>query len=84
MSPARRTNVPWETAKRITRDAQILRMARRESVATSPDAFLGTVTDIEAQSEADWEQQLTLSTWAVVQNQEQTRHRRGKATRTRG
>ena len=53
------------------REAQILRKVIRESVATSPDAFLSTVDDIDGKSIRDWEREVKSSTWAVAERGEE-------------
>jgi ribosomal protein S18 acetylase RimI-like enzyme len=52
----------------LSPDAQILQRAMRESVCTSPDAFLATSAEIEARPTAAWESELQSSTWAVVED----------------
>lgn len=51
-------------------DAEILRKAIRESIATSPEAFLKTVDDVDERPVDYWEKQIDTSTWAVIQRGE--------------
>jgi ribosomal protein S18 acetylase RimI-like enzyme len=51
----------------LSPDARILRRTVREAVSTSPNAFLRTVAEIDAVPTGDWEDELRLSTWAVMQ-----------------
>src|ERR1700730_11846987 len=60
-----------ETGHRPTlRDAQILQKAIRESISTSPEAFLKTVDDVDERSIDYWEKEIDTSTWAVIQRGE--------------
>jgi ribosomal protein S18 acetylase RimI-like enzyme len=63
------TGRPWDVTAdaRPSADARILRRAIRESVATSPDSFLRTVSDIDAKPSGYWEKELRSATWAVIQ-----------------
>lgn len=51
----------------IQRDAQRLRRAVRDSVSSSPGAFLATIDDINRKLASDWINEIRSSTWAVVQ-----------------
>jgi len=51
----------------IQRDAQKLQWAVRESVSSSPGAFLADIDDIDAKLASDWIDEIRLSTWAIVQ-----------------
>jgi ribosomal protein S18 acetylase RimI-like enzyme len=53
------------------RDAQILQKAIRESISTSPEAFLKTVDDVDETSIDYWEKEIDTSTWAVIQRGEE-------------
>jgi ribosomal protein S18 acetylase RimI-like enzyme len=69
---ARRAENSAETGHRPTlRDAQILQKAIRESISTSPEAFLKTVDDVDERLIDYWEKEIDTSTWAVVQKGEE-------------
>jgi ribosomal protein S18 acetylase RimI-like enzyme len=53
------------------RDAWILQKAIRDSVATSPEAFLKALEDIDGMAIDYWEKELTKSTWAVIERGEE-------------
>lgn len=53
------------------RDAQILQKAIRESISTSPDAFLKTIDEVDEKSVDYWEKEIDSSTWAVIQRGEE-------------
>jgi ribosomal protein S18 acetylase RimI-like enzyme len=55
------------TSSALDRDARILRDAVLDAVGTSPDSFMMTIEDVEAQSLAYWKNEIRSSTWAVVQ-----------------
>ena len=59
-----------ETRPRPTlrEDAETLRIAIRESIATSPEAFLKTVDDIDGMSTDYWEKDISDATWAVIES----------------
>lgn len=48
-------------------DAEILHYAMRKAVHSSPDSFLKTVEDIDAESLDYWIDEIRSSTWAVAQ-----------------
>jgi ribosomal protein S18 acetylase RimI-like enzyme len=48
-------------------DAETLRKAIRKSVATSPEAFLKTVDDVNGMSDDYWEKDIDGATWAVIE-----------------
>jgi ribosomal protein S18 acetylase RimI-like enzyme len=57
-----------ETGQRpVLSDAEILQEAIRESVSTSPEAFLKTVSDVDGFSVEYWEKEIASSTWVVIQ-----------------
>jgi len=51
----------------LREDAVILHDAMREAVRTSPDSFLKTVEDIDAESLDYWIDEIRSSTWVVAQ-----------------
>jgi len=51
----------------LDRDARILQDALRHAVGTSPDSFMKTVEDVEAQPLDYWINEIRSSTWAVAQ-----------------
>ena len=55
----------------IQRDAQKLQWAVRESVSSSPEAFLAHINDIDAKSASDWIDEIRLSTWAIVERDDE-------------
>jgi ribosomal protein S18 acetylase RimI-like enzyme len=55
------------TSSALDRDARILRGALLEAVGTSPDSFMKTIDDVEAQPLDYWVNEIRSSTWAVVQ-----------------
>lgn len=55
------------TSSALDRDARILRDAVLDAVGTSPDSFMMTIEDVEAQPLAYWKNEIRSSTWAVVQ-----------------
>jgi ribosomal protein S18 acetylase RimI-like enzyme len=63
------TGRPWGAAPGagLAADARLLEQARRESVETSDGAFLAEVSDINAKSAEDWENELLSSTWVVLE-----------------
>ena len=48
-------------------DAEILHYAMREAVSTSPDSFLKTVEELDAQPPDYWVAEIQSAKWAVVQ-----------------
>ena len=54
----------------MLRDAEILQEAIRESVSTSPEAFLKTVDDVDGLSIDYWKKEIVSSTWVVIQRGE--------------
>jgi ribosomal protein S18 acetylase RimI-like enzyme len=52
----------------LFRDAQILHTAMREAVRTSPQSFMRTVEDIDAEPLHYWINEIRSSTWAVAQH----------------
>jgi ribosomal protein S18 acetylase RimI-like enzyme len=48
-------------------DAQVLEMAIRASISTSPDAFLKTIEDVDKSELDDWQKEIDSATWAVIQ-----------------
>jgi ribosomal protein S18 acetylase RimI-like enzyme len=48
-------------------DAEILYYAMREAVRTSPDSFLMTVADVEAETPDHWLNEIRSSKWVVAQ-----------------
>jgi ribosomal protein S18 acetylase RimI-like enzyme len=48
-------------------DARILQKAIRDSVSTSPEAFLKTVDDVDELELDYWEKEIYSSTWAVIE-----------------
>ncbi len=48
-------------------DAETLYYAMRKAVSTSPDSFLKTVKDVDAESEDYWINEIMSSKWAVAQ-----------------
>lgn len=48
-------------------DAEILHYVIREAVRTSPDSFLKTVEDVDAESPDYWVNEIRSSRWAVAQ-----------------
>ncbi len=48
-------------------DAQILKQAIRESISTSPEAFLKTIEDVDNREPGYWQKEINTSTWAVIQ-----------------
>lgn len=48
-------------------DAKILQYAMREAVRTSPDSFLKTVEDVDAEPPGYWINEIRSSKWAVAQ-----------------
>jgi ribosomal protein S18 acetylase RimI-like enzyme len=61
-----------ETGQRLAlRDAKILQKAIRESISTSPEAFLKTVDDVDERLIDYWEKEIDTSTWAVIQRGEE-------------
>jgi len=55
------------TSAALDRDAGILRDALLNAVGTSPDSFMTTTDDIEAQPLDYWINEIRSSTWAVAQ-----------------
>jgi len=55
------------TSSTLDRDARILRDAVLDAVGTSPDSFMKTIEDVEAQPFDYWKNEIKSSTWAVVQ-----------------
>jgi hypothetical protein len=55
----------------IQRDAQKLQWAVRESVSSSPEAFLANIDDIDAKLASDWIDEIRLSTWAIVERDDE-------------
>jgi ribosomal protein S18 acetylase RimI-like enzyme len=55
----------------IQRDARKLQWAVRESVSSSPEAFLAHINDIDAKSASDWIDEIRLSTWAIVERDDE-------------
>jgi N-acetylglutamate synthase-like GNAT family acetyltransferase len=51
----------------LSPDAEILRRARRESVRTSPEAFITTLADVDAMPATYWERELRLAKWTVAE-----------------
>ena len=49
------------------RDAVMLENAMRAALATSPEAFLTTIDDLDDKEADYWESEITSSTWAVIQ-----------------
>jgi ribosomal protein S18 acetylase RimI-like enzyme len=49
------------------RDAVVLEKAMRAAIATSPEAFLTTIDDLDDKEADYWESEITSSTWAVIQ-----------------
>jgi ribosomal protein S18 acetylase RimI-like enzyme len=49
-------------------DAEILYYAMREAVRTSPDSFLKTVQDVEAEQPDYWVNEIRSSKWVVAQS----------------
>ena len=49
------------------RDAVMLEKAMRAAIATSPEAFLTTIDDLDDKEADYWESEITSSTWAVIQ-----------------
>lgn len=52
-------------------DAEILHHAMREAVRTSPDSFLKTVADVDAEPLDYWINEIRSSTWAVAQRDDE-------------
>ncbi len=50
-------------------DAEILQRVLRESVRTSPGAFLTTLGDIDMMRIDSWEKQIVSATWAVIERE---------------
>jgi ribosomal protein S18 acetylase RimI-like enzyme len=48
-------------------DAEILHYAMREAVSTSPDSFLKTIEELDAQPPDYWVAEIQSAKWAVVQ-----------------
>jgi len=67
------TKSPVETRPRPTlrEEAQTLQQAIRESISTSPEAFLKTVDDVDELSIDYWEKEIDSSTWAVIERGEE-------------
>jgi ribosomal protein S18 acetylase RimI-like enzyme len=55
------------STKAERRDAKILRDAVREAIRTSSDSFLGTVQDVEAQTQDYWIDEIQSSTWVIAE-----------------
>src|SRR5690349_20002117 len=72
-SYAPRVEVSAETGygAAIRGDAELLQNAIRDSVTTSPEAFLKTVADVNLLSIEYWEKEIDKSTWAVIQRGEE-------------
>jgi ribosomal protein S18 acetylase RimI-like enzyme len=51
----------------LRRDAEILHRAMREAVRTSPDSFLKTVEDVDAEPPDYWIAEIRSSNWAIAQ-----------------
>jgi len=66
--PESSTEAGQETGRR---DAQLLQEAIHKSVSASPEAFLTTVTDVEATSIDYWEEEIASSTWVVIERGEE-------------
>ena len=49
------------------RDAVMLEKAMRAAIATSPEAFLTTMDDLDDKEADYWESEISSSTWAVIQ-----------------
>jgi ribosomal protein S18 acetylase RimI-like enzyme len=49
------------------RDARILQRAIRDSVSTSPEAFLKTIGDVDELPLDHWEKEIDSSTWTVIE-----------------
>jgi ribosomal protein S18 acetylase RimI-like enzyme len=62
-----------ETGRRPTlcEDAETLRRAIRDSISTSPEAFLKTVDDVNGLSDDYWEKDIGEATWAVIERAKQ-------------
>jgi ribosomal protein S18 acetylase RimI-like enzyme len=52
-------------------DAQLLQNAIRDSVSTSPEAFLKTVADVNLFPIEYWKKEIDNSTWVVIQRDEE-------------
>jgi ribosomal protein S18 acetylase RimI-like enzyme len=48
-------------------DAEILKRTIRESISTSPEAFLKTIEDVDNRASGYWQKEIDTSTWAVIQ-----------------
>ncbi len=48
-------------------DTEILQRAIRESILTSPEAFLKTIEDVDSRAVGYWQKEIDISTWAVIQ-----------------
>jgi ribosomal protein S18 acetylase RimI-like enzyme len=59
------------TSAVLGRDAMILRSARLYAVGTSPDSFMRTAEDVEAQPLGYWVNEISSSTWAVAQRRKE-------------
>lgn len=62
-----------ETWRRPTlrEDAETLQRAIRESISTSPEAFLKTVDDLNRMTVDYWEKDIGEATWAVIERAKQ-------------
>jgi ribosomal protein S18 acetylase RimI-like enzyme len=69
MTTALETVSTTETWPRPTprEDAQTLQQAIRKSVATSPEAFLKTVEDVDGMTIDYWEKDIGDATWAIIE-----------------
>jgi ribosomal protein S18 acetylase RimI-like enzyme len=55
------------TSAALGRDARILRDTLRNAIDTSPDSFMTTIEEVEAQPIDYWVNEIRSSTWAVAQ-----------------
>lgn len=67
-SQAYATGRPTDTGHQpAVSDAALLKETIRQSISTSPEAFLKTVDDVESISIDIWEKEIRSCTWAVIQ-----------------
>jgi ribosomal protein S18 acetylase RimI-like enzyme len=66
-SDANRAGIPIGTGRQAKLfDAEILRQAIRESISTSPEAFLKTIEDVDNRASGYWQKEIDISTWVVI------------------
>lgn len=67
VSPVRVSVRPETGDVSLPDDASLLKIAVRESIRTSPEAFLKTMSEVEATGPDAWHEKLDRQTWVVIE-----------------